>query len=309
MGYFNGLTWTSDGRSLVASVGSNVGSYLWQLDPSGARNPERLEIASVGALFPTIGKGGRLAFMVDRSPDFSADGQRIAFATSRNGERVTVWLAKADGSEPLPLTNGPETHQGSPRWSPDGCSIAFDAKSGEGFWSVEVVPIDPAALKFWRSLADGGASEQITRNGGMVALESDDGKTLYYTKTGTDATLYASPIDGAEEKVVADRIVARAFAVASGGVYYLCNAGPSEMKSGFTRRQLARLRRQVSLREASGSTSPFPWTATRFLFTVRRPPANDLMLVEKLPVIRGRSLGRRFRFSLPVGGRPHDLAS
>jgi Tol biopolymer transport system component/DNA-binding winged helix-turn-helix (wHTH) protein len=337
MGYFTGLTWTSDGRSVVASSGTNVGSYLWRVDASGTRGPERLEIASVGALYPAIArKGQRLAFsrsyadediwrmqsrsksepflvssMVDRSPDFSPDGRRIAFATSRSADRVTIWLAKADGSEAIQLTNGPENHQGSPKWSPDGRWIAFDANGKDGLWSIQLVDASggqPRNLisgsnnlcpswsrdgryvyfgsdrsghfEVWRSRANGGIPEQITRQGGMVALESDDGKTLYYTKTGGDAPLYSSRVDGTEERKVVDRIVARAFAAAAGGVYYLCYIGPSRSEIRFYESATGK-DRVVGLVEGrlglGFAVSPDRGT---FLFTMQRPPANDLMLVE-----------------------------
>ena len=76
--------------------------------------------------------------------------------------------------------------------------------------------------------AQGGASEQITRNGGYVALESADGKLLYYTKTGaySGARLYALGLPGGgEEREVLSDIAGRGFVVLQDGIYYLTTTG------------------------------------------------------------------------------------
>jgi len=339
IGFFSGLTWTADGRSVIASVGGDVGSYLWRIDPGRTPKLERLEIASAGALFPSIRPGGgRLVFsrshadgdiwrmraggeaepflvssMEDRSPDFSPDGSRIAFASGRSADRVAIWLAKADGSEPLQLTNGPETHQGSPRWSPDGRWVVFDAKRADGFWSVQAIDAgggQPRKLiggsfsnlcpswsrdgshiyfgsdrsgrfEIWRAQADGTGPEQVTRNGGVVSLESDDGETLYYMKTGSAAPLYASRTDGTAEREIADRVVARAFAVAPGGVYYLANSGPSRNEIRFFETGAGKTRTAGVFEGRLGLGFAVSPDRTTFLFAIGRPPANDLMLVEK----------------------------
>jgi hypothetical protein len=135
-------------------------------------------------------------------------------------------------------------------------------------------------FEIWRSLADGSGPEPVTRNGGMVALESDDGKSLHYTKTGDDAPLYTSRIDGTKEKVVADRIVARAFAVGTGGVYYLCNAGPSRNEIRFYETATGKTRTAGVIEGGLGLGFAVSPDRTTFLFTMRRPPDTDLMLVE-----------------------------
>jgi dipeptidyl aminopeptidase/acylaminoacyl peptidase len=63
-------------------------------------------------------------------PAFSPDGTRVAFtvreAFSRPGEGVSsrIWIAAADGSGARQATRGPRADT-SPRWSPDGRSLAF----------------------------------------------------------------------------------------------------------------------------------------------------------------------------------------
>ncbi len=63
-------------------------------------------------------------------PQLSPDGNQVAYVVTRvdkaaNRYRSRVWLMDVDGnSNPRPLSAGEET-DGSPRWAPDGRSIAF----------------------------------------------------------------------------------------------------------------------------------------------------------------------------------------
>ena len=147
------------------------------------------------------GEGGNAA------PQFSPDGRRIAFMSDRSGP-WQIWVSKVDGSDPVQLSHTDSA--GTPRWSPDGRLIAFDAPSDEGT-SVYVISSDGRAraicltqgqvpsfsrdgrwiyfgsdrlgdMQVWRIPVNGGVAEQVTKNGGFAALESNDGY-LYYTKS------------------------------------------------------------------------------------------------------------------------------
>ena len=68
-------------------------------------------------------------FISVTDPQISSDGLRVAFVVStvaedKKSRESKIWLAAADGgSEPVCFTQGPNDR--SPRWSPDGDSIAF----------------------------------------------------------------------------------------------------------------------------------------------------------------------------------------
>ena len=59
----------------------------------------------------------------DRRPDWSPDGNRIAFASERDGN-WEVYVMNPDGTNPINLTNHPANDR-RPDWSPDGQQIVF----------------------------------------------------------------------------------------------------------------------------------------------------------------------------------------
>ena len=81
-----------------------------------------------------------------------------------------------------------------PSWSRDGRRVYF-ASRRSGKYEV------------WKVQLDGGEPVQVTRNGGHVALESVDGKSVYYTKYSLpDTSLWKAPVaGGAEAEVLPSR--------------------------------------------------------------------------------------------------------
>ena len=74
----------------------------------------------------------RLHAVVD--PHISPDGTRVAFVVSTASEErdeylSNIWVVATDGGEPRRFTTGP-TRDTHPRWSPDGCWLAFVSDRG-----------------------------------------------------------------------------------------------------------------------------------------------------------------------------------
>ena len=69
----------------------------------------------------------------------------------------------------------------------------------------------------------GGAAVQVTRQGGFAALESPDGRFLYYTKTddGGDGLWRMSVSGGPETRIIHDAIATRAFFVTADSIYFI----------------------------------------------------------------------------------------
>lgn len=171
---------------------------------------------------------------LDSSPSLSPDGEWVAFRSERSSSSE-IWIARVDGSQAQKLTSydGPVT--GSPRWSPDGKWIAYDTRvngNGDIFivsrdgkstrqitteTSNEMVPTwsrdghriyfasDRAnLLQIWSvdAFQAGAPARQVTLAGGFRALESPDGKYLYYAKRKPKSGLWRMPLpSGAEEAV------------------------------------------------------------------------------------------------------------
>jgi Tol biopolymer transport system component/DNA-binding winged helix-turn-helix (wHTH) protein len=187
-----------------------------------------------------------------RNPSYSPDGRQIAFESSRSGH-MEIWVCAADGSSPRQLTNLGGPPAGTPNWSPDGRTLVFDARVPAGtaifsiaasggaprqlttgatedlvpFWSRDGLRIfftskRTGALELWSMSAAGGDAVQITRSGGFRAVESYDGRFLYYTKGASRTAIWRMPVGGgAEEPVIGSLDYWQNFSVTRKGVYFV----------------------------------------------------------------------------------------
>jgi eukaryotic-like serine/threonine-protein kinase len=194
--------------------------------------------------------------LTDGNPQFSPDGNKIAFSSDRSGDAMEIWLARADGSGLVQMTNRLGQHQGTPRWSPDGRWIAFDSEGQDGHWDIYVIDASggrPRRITFgpsdqhvpswsrdgkwiyfrsdrtgrteiWRVPFAGGPPERVTANGGSMVFESADGKTLFYTKAGS-SPLFARLVSGGPEQQMLPWVFNSAFAPVEDGIYFIGRKG------------------------------------------------------------------------------------
>jgi len=262
---FAGLAWTSDGRRLVFSAAQG----LWTVALDG-RGPAPLALSGYNPSYPAISaRSNRLVFVhssedtdiwrvngpaftnnksaaasnaptrlisstrMDTNPQYSPDGSRIAFTSSRTGP-VAIWVCDSDGANPVQLTDEKDLNAdgGTPRWSPDGRYLAFDStKSGspdiyvvsaqggpvrrityessaedmpswshDGKW-IYFESDRSGVFQIWRVPFAGGTAVQVTNNGGADAFESRDGKFVYYTKW-EQRGIWRKPVQGGPETLV-----------------------------------------------------------------------------------------------------------
>ena len=156
-----------DGRQVVATVFEFERS-LAILPVSGtAAQAQRLTSGSTG----------------DMDPSVSPKGDRLAFSSTRGGER-TIWTSRLDGSDPRQLTAGP-TFDERPAWSPDGSTIAFvSSRGGErGIWTVS---------------ADGGPPRRVLAVNALSTMTwSPDGREIVYAAPdGAAPALFRIATDG-----------------------------------------------------------------------------------------------------------------
>ena len=261
-----GLDWTPDGAYIVFSSDRLSGAgRLWKVAASGGQ-PEPLPVGQGGAYFPSLSRDGqRLAYTqadtntniwryevprpTGRSaprtkliasagenfdPQYSPDGRRIVFVSSRSGSRE-VWVCDSDGSNPRELTFFGGPHVGIPLWSPDGREIVFYGtlagfEGGAGMYVVSEEGGQPrrvtdvnswsrdgkwiyftskrsGSVQVWKRPADGGQAVQVTKQGGSRRFESPDGKTVHYQKAeGEVVALWKVPVEGGEETRVLEQI-------------------------------------------------------------------------------------------------------
>jgi serine/threonine protein kinase len=282
-----GLAWAPDERSIVYGAIFGGGSHLWRVGASGGRS-ERLELAAV-AEFPAVSPAAnRLVFSrsagdtdvwkfdggqpvsvlsstaIDFDPQLSPDARRAAFVTWRSGRGPEIWVATLDGTSTIPLTQPTGRSQGSPRWSPDGRWIAYDAQGEDGNWDIYVIDAaggpsrrlttHPSFEHFgsfsrdgkwiyfrsartgrsevWRVPASGGTEEQMTTTGGASVWESWDGQTLYYSRhdgngpEGLTSGVFGRAVGGGPERKVLDSVFRWDFFPVPDGIYYIALIEP-----------------------------------------------------------------------------------
>src|SRR4051812_7226438 len=68
---------------------------------------------------------------ISGEPDFSPDGKRIVFVSSRSGS-PEIWVCDRDGQNLVKLTSLEARELAYPRWSPDGRQIGFSMRQAGG---------------------------------------------------------------------------------------------------------------------------------------------------------------------------------
>ena len=110
-------------------------------------------------------------------PQLRPDGKQLVYTLSEANwkldKRVShLWRVNADGSGTIQLTNGVEG-ESSPRWSPDGRTIAFLAKRGDA----------EAVTQIFLLGNDGGEARALTSHATAASniQWTPDGQSLFFT--------------------------------------------------------------------------------------------------------------------------------
>ena len=282
--FYHGVAWSASGRDVIVASGNSSDIALWRVPLQHPERVERLSPLGDECRQPSVAAlQGRLAFTraswdentwrvtlsgpgqaagapvrlvgstrSELNAQFSPDGSRIVFESIRSGT-PELWLADRDGRNALQITSFNGRFGGTPAWSPDGQSIAFDMRNEDGRGDVYVVPVRGGApirrtdhpaddlvptwsrdgkwiyfastrsglYQIWKMSAQGGAAVQVTQHGGTYGKESMDGKYLYYGRSNPITGLWRVPVAGGEEVEVVPRLASYGnFAVAPDGIYF-----------------------------------------------------------------------------------------
>jgi serine/threonine protein kinase len=199
LGYVARPAWTPEGsRILFEAHRDGVG--IWQVDGTGKRVRPVFGAPNTASL-PALGKrvGGQISlaftnavarssiwrYSTERGPGgapvelvpssrgqglprYSNDGKRLAFTSSRSGY-PEIWVANADGSEPVQLTDLRHQLSELGHWSPAGDRIAF-------------VSQDRGARQIYWIGPSGGPAVAMTHEEGVDIGSgwSGDGSGYYY---------------------------------------------------------------------------------------------------------------------------------
>lgn len=281
-------------------------SNIWRIDGPSIRSGRTPPVELIASTYQ------------DAAQRYSSDGKKIVFASQRSGAN-DIWVADSDGRNPVQLTKFGRALNGTPRWSPDSRWIVFDSRV-EGQADIYIISVDGGAprrmttesssevrpswshdgrwiyfasnrsgdYQVWKMPAEGGAARQVTRNGGLNALESVDGKLIYYSRSSTRPGIWKAPVDGGQEELVIDDAggaVGGHFDVLRDGICFVpekVSSRPSILFFDFSTRLtrvIATLEKPV-LRNIPGlAVSPDERWIT---YTQADSVSSDLVLVENL---------------------------
>ncbi len=200
---------------IVASTARDV---FPQYSPDGSRLAFYSYRTGSGQVYVSNPEGDlarQLTFITNgqaATPHWSPDGKRLAIDSNTSG-LSQVYLISPDGGKMTQLTSGPYANFAAV-WSRDGKWMYFTSKkSGRN--------------EIWKMPDGGGPALQVTRNGGLGAAESLDGKTLYFGKEGGAGSIWRMPVSGGPEEKIADSLYRTNFAVTSRGIYYMTSPDSS----------------------------------------------------------------------------------
>jgi len=206
-----GLAFSEDGREIIFSSDRGGTFSLWSVPAEGG-SPRWLSYSGERAFNPTISNSqGLVAYEKWQSdmdilqlnlekpraplmdlvpltssrgelnPEFSPDGSRLIFVTSRAGS-PQIWLAESNGTKARMIIDLGTPMLGPVMWSPDGRSIVYNSRTG-GNADIYTYNLETGKKSRITSKPSNDIAPNFSRDGRSVYFGSDrDGSWQLYKK-------------------------------------------------------------------------------------------------------------------------------
>ena len=158
---------------------------------------------------------------MDVHPRFSPDGKRILFVSDRSGSDQ-LWVANADGSDPVQVSRLTTGSMSFPVWLPDGDFILgaqnlYHLSGGEGVrvpFGAGVTSFSPDGKKAYTSNRSGqiivfdretGRTHTIVSNPGgalQVSVSPDGSRLAYFSRNDSRTDLVLRHIESGDERIL-----------------------------------------------------------------------------------------------------------
>ncbi|HIB11267.1 MAG TPA: hypothetical protein EYO17_04985 [Dehalococcoidia bacterium] len=171
-----GFSMSPDSNFFVISLKSGEGYDLFLRDIGTGETISRLTTT------------GETTGIHNLHPDFSPDGQWVAFAAQPDANgRGDLYITGVNGIGLRQITDTPDTSEGRPSWSPDGTEIAYHGKlhtvpaPNWDIFAIRIFTPAPTAIREPRALAV-GSGEQLgpswdPRGGSVAYMTTKPGAT------------------------------------------------------------------------------------------------------------------------------------
>ena len=142
-------------------------------------------------------------------PDWSPDGNRIAFQSYRSGN-FHIWSVAADGSDMRQHTDGLLDDR-EPRWSPDGRTIAFSSDRADGRYAIYLLDVASGRVTPLSSGTTNDSEPCWSPDGQRIAYVAG-GTKLVIADVATGAVSEAASVPPSPDRFNPSAIMAPTFA-------------------------------------------------------------------------------------------------
>lgn len=187
-----------------------------QLSPDGTR----VVFESLGKLYTKSARGrdaprpltGDNSDAIEAFPSFSRDGSRIAYVRWTDEGLGQIVVANANGSNRRVVTRTPG-HYANPVFSPDGRTIAYEARSG-GYLTA---PEYSENTGIFTMPVGGGEASRVSRGGGSPQFAKRNDRIFFNSYEGGKLQLVSTDLDGEAKRTHARGELANDFRIAPDG--------------------------------------------------------------------------------------------